>query len=97
MHTWYLGVEEQLYLLYPWIFALAHRYANSHYRLAPYVVYGALFLLSIVGALVIDDQQRMEKGFFSIAVPRMGGIGRCYHLPFTSVFEMDHCYPNKKR
>ena len=24
MHMWYLGVEEQFYALYPWIFGAAH-------------------------------------------------------------------------
>jgi len=88
MHTWYLGVEEQLYLLYPWIFVLAHRFANSHCRLVPYIVYGALFLLSIIGARMINDQQQqhMNYGFFLLqyrAWEVLVGVITCHLLVYS--------------
>ena len=86
MQAWYLGVEEQLYLLYPWIFVLAHRCANSYHRLAPYAVYGALFFASIFGARIIDDQQRMEKGFFLLqyrAWEVLVGVITCHLLVYS--------------
>jgi peptidoglycan/LPS O-acetylase OafA/YrhL len=39
MHTWYLGVEEQVYLLYPWIFAAAHLYAARLFKMPYYGMY----------------------------------------------------------
>lgn len=51
LHTWSLGVEEQFYLLFPWVLLLAARYGlRSFHTIAALV--GLSLLLSVTGAMV---------------------------------------------
>jgi peptidoglycan/LPS O-acetylase OafA/YrhL len=61
MHTWYLGVEEQVYLLYPWVFAAAH-FCTERWHHSPYIVFGAVFLASLTCTLNVD--RLSAAGFF---------------------------------
>jgi len=86
MHTWYLGVEEQVYLLYPWIFAAAHIYTTRSYFF-PYIIFGVIFLASLTCALKADRQT--AYGFFLLQYRGwevIVGVLTCHVLMYSKVF-----------
>ena len=85
MHTWYLGVEEQVYLLFPWIFAAAH-FCTERWHASPYVVFGAVFLASLTCALNVD--RRSAAGFFLLQYRGwevVFGVLTCHALVHSNV------------
>lgn len=57
MHTWSLGIEEQFYLIWPWICLLAVRLGR------PFVTFASVVLASLVGTLWILSRD-VDAAFF---------------------------------
>ena len=79
-----LGVEEQVYLLYPWVFAAAHALGTQR---AAYAVFGAVFVASLVCALNTDLHG--GPGFFLLQYRGwevISGVLTCHALIVTRVF-----------
>ena len=86
MHTWYLGVEEQVYLLYPWIFAVAHLYA-ARSKQSPYYVFGVVFLASFTCAVMADANN--PSSFFLLQYRGwevIVGVLICHALMYSKCF-----------
>lgn len=83
MHTWYLGVEEQVYLLYPWIFAVAHLYA-ARSKQSPYYVSGVVFLASFTCAVMAEANN--PSSFFLLQYRSwevIAGVLICHALMYS--------------
>ena len=88
MHMWYLGVEEQFYALYPWMFGAAHALGS---QLATYAVLGATLATSFVSALGVDSHS--GAGFFLLQFRGwevIVGVIACHVLVYSSHFVDAH-------
>ena len=86
MHMWYLGVEEQVYLMYPWVFAAAH-VLSTHHPAGAYIVFGAVFTLSLACACTVD--MHGGPGFFLLQYRGwevLVGVLTCHALIVSRMF-----------
>jgi len=80
MHTWYLGVEEQFYFLFPWLFGIAHIGNNLKTKV---LVFGTLALVSMCLRLYHGARGEEIYAFFllhSRAWEVFFGVITCHYL-----------------
>ena len=91
MHMWYLGVEEQFYALYPWLFATAHVLGS---QFATYSVLGSTLAMSFMCALGVDSHS--GPGFFLLQYRGwevLVGVVTCHVLVVSRRFVNARLWP----
>ena len=82
LHTWSLGVEEQFYFIFPWLFVLSYRFFKNARR-SWFVICSALSLLSF-GLWCLPDALLSESFQFYMMPTRFWQIGLGALLAYKS-------------
>ena len=95
LHTWSLGVEEQFYLVWPWLFVLAWRYGDDRTafrRLWVFMI--GLSLASLAGCLYLTDVNRPWAFFGSPLRAWEFGVGALVAIMPTAAIPLARAMAN---